>query len=155
MADTEHPRLAAADLDLPEPMQPVANYVPFVVVARHLFVAGQGPVEDGKIVCAGRLGAEVSLEEGYDAARLTGMNVLAQVSAALDGDFDRVVRVVKLGGFVNCTPDFVDHPKVINGASDLMVEVFGDAGRHARFAVGSTSLPFRTAVEVDGIFEIR
>ena len=154
MTDSLHPRIAAAQLSLPEPMRPVANYVPFVRAGHHLFIAGQGPVENGKIICAGRLGEDVSLDEGYTAARLTGMNILAQVGAALGGDFDRVVRVVKLGGFVNCTPDFVDHPKVIDGTSDLMVEVFGEAGRHVRFAVGSASLPFRTAVEVDAILEV-
>ena len=101
------------------------------------------------------VGADVSVETAVAAARLTGLNLLAQVMDALRGDLDRVAQVVKLGGFVQCGPDFTDHPKIINGASDLMVEVFGEAGRHARFAVGAPSLPFATSVEIDGIFEIR
>ena len=102
----------------------------------------------------GTVGDDLSLDDGYQAARLCGINLIAQMHVACDGDLDRIKQVVKLGGFVNATPDFKDHPKVINGASDLMAEVFGDAGKHARFAVGAVSLPLGVAVEVDGIFEI-
>jgi enamine deaminase RidA (YjgF/YER057c/UK114 family) len=155
MASPSHPRLEALGIVLPDPMPPAANYVPWTLAGNLLHIAGQGPVENGAIKCAGHVGAEVSLEAAVDAARLTGLNLLSQVMDALGGDLDRVTRVVKLGGFVQCTPDFVDMPKVINGASDLMVEVFGEAGRHARFAVGAPALPFSTSVEIDGIFEVR
>ena len=146
-------RLAELGLVLPEPVAPVANYVPFVVTGDLVFISGQvsiGP--DGLI--AGKLGEEVSLEQGIEAARACGVNLIAQLKTACDGDLDRVRRVVKLGGFVSCAPGFTDHPKVANGASDLMVEVFGDAGRHARAAVGAPSLPLNAAVEIDGVFEI-
>jgi len=155
MASMTHPRLEALGIVLPEPMPPAANYVPWARAGNLLHIAGQGPVENGAIKSTGHVGAEVSLQAAIDAARLTGLNLLSQVMDALDGDLDRVTRVVKLGGFVQCTPDFTDMPTVINGASDLMVEVFGDAGRHARFAVGAPALPFATSVEIDGIFEIR
>jgi enamine deaminase RidA (YjgF/YER057c/UK114 family) len=155
MASLSHPRLEALGIVLPDPMPPAANYVPWTLAGNLLHVAGQGPVENGAIKCTGHVGAEVSLEAAIEAARLTGLNLLSQVMDALDGQLDRVTRVVKLGGFVQCMPDFVDMPKVINGASDLMVEVFGEAGRHARFAVGAPALPFATSVEIDGIFEIR
>ena len=146
-------RLAEIGVVLPDPVAPVANYAPFVVSGNLVFISGQvsiGP--DGLI--AGRLGDNVSLEQGIEAARACGVNLIAQLKAACEGDLGRVRRVVKLGGFVNCTPDFADHPKVANGASDLMVDVFGDAGRHARAAVGAPSLPMNAAVEVDGVFEI-
>lgn len=146
-------RLAEIGVVLPEPVAPVANYVPFVVSGNLVFISGQvsiGP--DGLI--AGRLGDDVSLEQGIEAARACGVNLITQLKAACEGDLGRVRRVVKLGGFVNCTPDFADHPKVANGASDLMVDVFGDAGRHARAAVGAPSLPMNAAVEIDGVFEI-
>ncbi len=147
-------RLAELGIELPEAAAPAANYVPFVVTGDLVFVSGQIPMRDGKFVYTGRLGDDLSLEDGQQAARLVGLNIIAQVKAACDGDLDRVRRCVKLGGFVNCTSDFHQHPQVINGASDLMVEVFGDAGRHARFALGSNALPFNVAVEIDAIFEI-
>lgn len=146
-------RLRDLGITLPEPVAPVANYVPFVISGKTVFVSGQvsiGP--DGLI--GGKLGADVSLEQGINAARVCGINLIAQIKMACDGDLSRVKRVVKLGGFVNCTPDFTDQPKVVNGTSDLMVDVFGDAGRHARAAVGAPSLPLGAAVEVDGVFEI-
>ncbi len=147
-------RLAELGIVLPEAAAPAANYVPFVITGDLVFVSGQIPMRDGKFVYTGRLGNDLSLEDGQQAARLVGLNIIAQVKAACDGDLDRVRRCVKLGGFVNCTSDFHQHPQVINGASDLMVEVFGDAGRHARFALGSNALPFNVAVEIDAIFEI-
>jgi enamine deaminase RidA (YjgF/YER057c/UK114 family) len=155
MAPQTHPRLEALGIVLPNPMPPAANYVPWSISGNLLYVAGQGPVENGVIKCTGHLGADVSLETAVAAARLTGLNLLAQVMDALDGDLDRVVRVVKLGAFVQCTPEFIDQPTVVNGASDLLVEVFGEAGRHTRVNVGAPSLPFATSVEIDGIFEIR
>lgn len=140
-------------IELPEPLKPVANFVPVVQTGNLIFISGQvsaGP--SGRIV--GRLGDTMTLKDGYEAARYCGINLLAQCKAYL-GDLSRIERVVKLGGFVNATPDFVDIPKVINGCSDLMVEVLEDKGCHARFAVGAVSLPGGVAVEVGGIFEIR
>ncbi|MEM9668753.1 MAG: RidA family protein [Pseudomonadota bacterium] len=145
-------RLAALSIKLPAPMKAVANYVPFVRTGNQLFVSGQvsnGP--DGLVT--GRLGEDMDLEAGQAAARLCGINLIAQCAAALD-DLSRVKRVVKLGGFVNAHPDFTDLPQVINGCSDLMVDVFGEAGRHARSAVACPVLPLGVAVEVDGVFEV-
>lgn len=145
-------RLAALGIKLPPPMKAVANYVPFVRTGNQLFVSGQvsnGP--DGLVV--GRLGENMELADGQHAARLCGINLLAQCAAALE-DLSRVTRVVKLGGFVNAHPDFTDIPQVINGCSDLMVEIFGDAGRHARSAVACPVLPLGVAVEIDGVFEV-
>lgn len=147
-------RLQELGITLPTPAAPAANYVPYVRSGTLLFIAGQVPFgPDGKIAFTGKVGAGVSIEQGQQAARLCGINILAQVKAAI-GDLDKVVRCVKLGGFVNCPAEFGDHPKVVNGASDLMVEVFADKGRHARFAVGAPSLPFDCSVEVDAIFEV-
>ena len=147
-------RLAELGVSLPEAPAPAANYVPYVVTGDLLFVSGQisqGP--DGLI--KGRLGDEVGLEGGTEAARACAISLLAQVRAACDGDLDRLERVIKLTGFVNSTPDFVDQPKVINGASDFLAEALGDAGRHSRSAVGVASLPMGVAVEIEGIFRIR
>ncbi|NBC21126.1 MAG: RidA family protein [Alphaproteobacteria bacterium] len=149
---TPDQRLAELGITLPQPMPAVANYVPFVISGNQLFVSGQVSVEDGEII-RGRLGENMSLESGQAAARACGINLIAQVKAAL-GDLSRLARVVKLGGFVNAHPDFVEIPQVINGCSDLMVDVFGDAGRHARSAVACPVLPVGVAVEVDGVFEI-
>ncbi len=145
-------KLSALGITLPEPMAAVANYVPFVISGNQLFVSGQvsaGP--DGLV--KGRLGETMELQDGQAAARLCAINLIAQCKAAL-GDLSRVKRVVKLGGFVNAHADFEAIPQVINGCSDLMVDVFGDAGRHARSAVASPVLPLGVAVEVDGVFEI-
>jgi enamine deaminase RidA (YjgF/YER057c/UK114 family) len=147
-------RLAELGIDLPEPSAPAANYVPYVVSGNLVFVSGQLPVWNGDFRFIGKVGADFSLEEGIEAARLCGINLIAQARDAAGGDLDRIKRVVKLGGFVNAGPDFTDHPKVINGASDLMADVFGEAGKHARFAVGAVSLPLGVAVEVDGVFEL-
>jgi enamine deaminase RidA (YjgF/YER057c/UK114 family) len=147
-------RLAHLGIELPVPASPAGAYVPFVQVGALLIVSGQLPMRDGRIEHPGRVGAEITLDEGVAAARLCGLNLLAQARAACEGDLDRVRRVVRLGGFVAAGPGFIDHPKVLNGASELMVEVLGEAGRHARFAVGAASLPLGAAVEVEGIFEI-
>lgn len=147
-------RLAALKIELPTPAAPAANYVPTVIAGNLLFVAGQITIFNGEVRYLGKLGADVDVETGKQAARLCGLNIISQARNALGGSLDRIKRCVKVGGFVNCTPDFIDHPQVINGASDLMVEVFGDAGKHARFAVGAVSLPRGVAVEVDAIFEI-
>lgn len=146
-------RLAELGITLPEPMKAVANYVPFVLSGNQLFVSGQvsaGP--DGLV--KGRLGEDIDLDAGQAAARLCAINLIAQVKSAI-GDLSKMQRVVKLGGFVNCDPGFTEIPQVINGCSDLMVEIFGDAGRHARSAVSSPVLPLGVAVEIDGVFEVK
>ena len=145
-------KLSALGITLPEPMAAVANYVPFVISGNQLFVSGQVSAGPEGLV-KGRLGETMALEDGQAAARLCAINLIAQCKAAL-GDLSRVKRVVKLGGFVNAHADFEAIPQVINGCSDLMVDVFGDAGRHARSAVASPVLPLGVAVEVDGVFEI-
>jgi enamine deaminase RidA (YjgF/YER057c/UK114 family) len=147
-------RLKDMGIVLPQSVPPAANYVPWTRSGNLLFIAGQIPVKDGKDLHSGKLGERVSLEHGREAAKLCAINILAQVKAALDGDLDRVVRCLRLTGFVNATPEYTDHPQVINGASDFMVEVFGDAGRHARAAVGAGSLPRGVCVEIDAIFEV-
>jgi enamine deaminase RidA (YjgF/YER057c/UK114 family) len=146
-------KLAELGLVLPQPAAPVAAYAPVVVAGGLAHVSGQLPFVDGKLV-TGRLGEDVSLEQGVEAAQACGLMLLAQLKAAL-GSLDRVEQVVKLGGFVNSTGDFTDQPKVINGASKLMAAVFGDAGKHARSAVGVPVLPLGAAVEVDAIVAVR
>ncbi|MEZ5886813.1 MAG: RidA family protein [Paracoccaceae bacterium] len=147
-------RLAELGLELPDAPAPAANYVPFVQAGDLVFVSGQiSQSKEGLI--KGRLGADMDVAAGAAAARRCGLSILAQVRAACGGDLDRVVRVVKLTGFVNSTGDFTDQPKVINGCSDLMVEVFGDAGRHARAAVSAPALPLGVAVEIEAIVQVR
>lgn len=156
MAGQIDARLKELGITLPTPATPAANYVPFVQTGSLVFTAGQVTFNAaGKLEYIGKLGRELGIDEGYQAARLCAINVLAAVRAACGGDLDRVVRCVKLVGFVNSTPDFTDQPKVINGASDLIVSVFGDKGKHARSAVGMGSLPLGVATEVEGIFEIK
>ncbi len=146
-------RIQELGLILPAAAAPVANYVPFVQAGALLHVSGQLPFENGTVV-TGILGQDADIPAGQRAARLCALGLLAQAQAAL-GDLDRIVRLVRLGAFVAATPEFTDHPAVVNGASDLMVEVLGDAGRHARAAVGVSSLPRGAAVEIDAIFEVR
>ena len=154
MAATVEQRLLDMGVQLPKPAAPAANYVPFVITGNLVFVSGQVTMLNGELQYVGTVGDDLSVEDGYQAARICAINLLAQLKEACSGDLERVKRVVKLGGFVNCTADFTDQPKVINGASDLIAEAFGDAGKHARFAVGAPSLPLGVGVEVDGIFEI-
>jgi enamine deaminase RidA (YjgF/YER057c/UK114 family) len=153
MTGTVEKKLQELGIVLPTPAAPVANYVGFVRSGSVLVVSGQLCLDGGKLVATGKLGGGVSVEQGQLAARASAINVLAQVKAAL-GDLDKVVRVVRLGGFINSQPDFLDGPKVMNGASDLMVAVFGDKGRHARSTVGVAALPMDAAVEVEGMFEV-
>ena len=152
MTDRIDRTLRELGLELPQAAAPIAAYVPVVEAGGLLHVSGQLPFRDGKVV-TGRLGDGVSLEEGQDAAQRCALMVVAQVKAHI-GNLERVARVVKLGVFVNSTADFTDHPKVANGASELMVTLFGDAGRHARAAVGVAALPLGAAVEVDAIIEV-
>ena len=146
-------RLKELGIELPIPLQPLANYVPYRWSGSLLFVSGQVPVQNGTLPYLCKVGVDLSIEQGQAAARLCAINILAQVNAALNGNLDHVNACLKLGGFVNCAPDFSDQPTVINGASDFMVDVFGDKGRHARAAVGSNALPRNVAVEVDAIFD--
>lgn len=148
-------RLVALQIELPQPSKPGANYVPFVRVGDLIFLTGQLPQWNGERRFGGKLGREFTVEQGQQAARLCALNLLAQLRAALEDDLDRVVRCVRLGGFVNATPDFLFHARVINGASDLIVDLFGERGRHARTSVGVIGLPHDAAVEIEGIFEVR
>lgn len=155
MAGRIEARLRELKLELPQAAAPVANYVPAVRSGDLLFIAGQICQWQGERRFIGKLGRELGLEQGQEAARLCALNLLAQAKAALHGDLDRVLRCVRLGAFVNCTDDFTQQPQVANGASDLMVAIFDDAGRHARAAVGVNALPGGVAVEVDAVFEVR
>lgn len=154
MAGKIDTRLQELGIELPVAATPAANYIPFVISGRLIFVAGQITLLNGNIEYIGKIGADLTVDEGYQAARLCGLNLLAQAKAAAGGDLDNIARVVKLGGFVNSAPGFTNQPEVINGASDLMVDVFGDNGKHARFAVSAGDLPRGVAVEIDGIFEL-
>ena len=154
MAGMIESKLTELGLTLPALAAPIANYVGFVRTGDLLCVSGQLCLgADGKLVAKGKLGSEVSIEDGQKAARACAINLLAQIKAAV-GDLDRVVRVVRLGGFISSVPSFLDGPKVMNGASDLMVTVFGDKGRHARTTIGVAVLPLDAAVEVEGLFEV-
>ncbi|SMH59102.1 RidA family protein [Azospirillum agricola] len=147
-------RLAELGIELPQAAAPVAAYVAHTRSGNTLYISGQITVWNGERRFLGKVGQDFTVEQGKEAARLCALNILAQAKAALDGDLDRVTRVLKLGGFVNSGADFHDHPAVINGASELMQEVFGDAGRHARAAVGAPSLPGNVAVEVEAVLEV-
>jgi enamine deaminase RidA (YjgF/YER057c/UK114 family) len=153
MAGEIEARLKALSIALPEMASPVANYVSFLHLDRLLFVSGQLPMKDGTVAFTGKVGAGLDLASGQEAARLCAVNILAQAKAALR-DLDRIVQLLRLNGYVNAPSDFTEHPKVINGASDLMVEVLGNKGRHTRIAVGCASLPLDAAVEIDAIFAI-
>lgn len=146
--------LGKLGLRLPALRSPIANFAPYKIAGKLVYISGQIPVQDGQIAFVGKLGQEFSVEQGKDAARLCALHVLATIHQACDGDLDRVAQCIRLGGFINCTPDFANQPEVVNGASDLLVAVLGDRGRHARAAVGVNSLPRNVAVELDAIFEI-
>ncbi len=148
-------RIEKLGFTLPKVAPPAANYVPYVLSGHQLFISGQLPFLNGEQSHIGRLGDTMTLESGIEAAQFCALNILAQLDAAIGGDWKRLVRCVKLGGFVNSTPQFTAQPAVINGASDLIGEILGEAGRHARFAVSAASLPFGAAVEIDAIFEIK
>ncbi len=147
-------RLKNLGIEIPLPAVPVANYVGFVKTGNLVFTAGQVPLKDGKFQYQGIVGADVTVDDAIEAAKICAINIIAQVKAACDGDLDRVKRVVKLVGFVNGIPGFTDQPKVINGASDMMVAVFGEAGKHARSAVGAGSLPLNLSVEIEAVVEV-
>ncbi|HEX4112772.1 MAG TPA: RidA family protein [Stellaceae bacterium] len=148
-------RLAELTIELPDAMPPVANYIPALQTGDLMYIAGQICQWNGEVRFIGKCGRDFDHEQGRLAARLCGLNIIAQLRHALYGDLDRVVRCVRIGGFVNSTPDFTDQPLVVNGCSDLMVEVFGDPGKHARTSIGVAALPAGAAVEVEGIFQVR
>jgi len=147
-------KLQDLQIVLPAQPAPAANYVPYVRTGNLVYISGQITSWEGQLQYVGKVGRDFSLEEGAQAARVCALNILTQLKMACEGDLNRVERCVRLGGFVNCTDDFRDQPKVINGASDIMVAVFGDKGRHARAAVGVNALPLGVAVEVEALFEI-
>ena len=147
-------RLRERGIELPRVMAPVANYVPAVRTGNLVFLAGTGPVKPDGAFATGKVGKDVTVEEAYGHARLTGLMLLAMLRTAAGGSLDNVARAVKVLGMVNCGPEFTEHPKVINGCSDLFVEVFGDRGKHARSAVGMPSLPFNISVEIEAVFEV-
>jgi enamine deaminase RidA (YjgF/YER057c/UK114 family) len=146
--------LAKLGLSFPEPAIPVANFLPYQITGKLVYISGRISMQAGQVSFLGKLGKDLTVEQGQEAARVCALNVMAMIRHACGGDLDRVVRCIRLGGFVNSTPEFTDQPKVMNGASDLMVAVFGEEGRHARVAVGVNTLPLGVAVEVDAIFEI-
>jgi len=147
-------RLAELGIELPVPVGSAANYVPWVKTGNLVIISGQGAVRNGQMEYCGTVGASISIEDAIAAARLTAINLVSHLSGACDGDLDRVKRIVRLMGFVNCMPTFGEHPKVLDGASDLLVQVFGDRGRHARFVAGVTSLPFGMSVTIEATAEI-
>ena len=154
MAGRIDTQLKTLDIDLPSAPAPIGSYVPYVVTGNLVFISGQIPFKDRELTYVGKVGTELSVEDGQAAARQCALNLLAQLKEACGGDLDKVVRCVRVGGYVNATPQFTQHPVVMNGASDLMVAVFGEQGRHARFAVGAGELPAGAAVEVEAVFEI-
>jgi len=147
-------RLRVAGFTLPEPVAPVANYVPFVKTGSLVSISGQIPMQDGALACVGKVGDSVSIDDACAAARICALNIIAQAKIAAGGDLDSVRQIVKLGGFVNCVDGFGEQPQVINAASDLMVLAFGDRGRHSRSAVGTNALPLGVPVEIDALIDV-
>ena len=143
------------DLNIPEPPDAVANYIPFKIINNLMYVSGQAPLKEGQIIYKGKVGENITISDGIKAAELCCINIIAALKKGINNDWNQLDSFVKLGGFVNCKDNFVDHPKIINGASDLLVNIFGDKGRHTRFAVGSNSLPLDISVEIDAIIKLR
>ena len=143
------------DLIIPDIAIPLANYVPFKIIDNFVYISGQTPSKDGKIEYRGKIGSDLSEQEGIKAAELCCINIIAALKNAINSDWNRLDEFVKLGGFVNCNSDFINHPQIINGASNLLVKIFGEKGKHARFAVGSNSLPMNSSVEIDAIIKLR
>ena len=142
-------------IEIPDMPSPLANYVPYKVSNNVVYVSGQGPVKNGQLVFKGKVGEDITIDDGIKAAELCCINIIAALKKSINGDWNRLDNFLKLGGFVNCNNNFYDQPKIINGASDLLVNIFGDKGRHARFAVGSNSLPMNISVEIDAIIKIK
>ena len=142
-------------LNIPNLPKALANYVPFKIIGKTIYISGQAPVQNGELIYKGKVGSDISIEEGIEAAKLCVINIIAALKTGLEGDWDKLDSFVKLSGFVNCQDNFTDQPKIINGASDMLVEIFGDQGRHARVAVGSNALPLGIAVEIDAIVQLK
>jgi len=142
-------------LTIPDLAVPVANYVPFKIIDNMMYISGQAPVKEGELIYKGKVGTDISIEEGIEAAKLCCVNIIAALNRGIDGNWDRLENFVKVVGYVNCKDDFVDQPKIINGASDLLVNIFEDKGRHTRVAVGSNALPLGIAVEIDAIIKLK
>ena len=143
------------DLNIPDLAQPVANYVPYKIFDKILYVSGQAPSKEGSLIYIGKVGEEITEEDGVKAAELCCINIIAALKSAINSDWEKLEGFIKLGGFVNCNANFTNHPQIINGASNLLVKIFGEQGKHARFAVGSNSLPMNISVEIDAIIKIR
>ena len=142
------------DLNIPDMIAPIANYVPYKISEKSLYRSGQSPIKDGVMLYVGKVGSDLSEEEGIKAAELCCINIIASLKSAINNDWNRLDQFIKLGGFVNCNSDFTNQPKIINGASDLLIKIFGEQGKHSRFAVGSNSLPMNCSVEIDAIIKI-
>ena len=142
-------------LNIPDLPKALANYVPYKLIGKTIYISGQAPVQNGELIYKGKVGSDISIEEGVEAAKLCVINIIAALKTGLEGDWDKLDSFVKLTGFVNCQDNFTDQPKIINGASDMLVEIFGDQGRHARVAVGSNALPLGIAVEIDAIVQLK
>jgi len=142
-------------LNIPDLPKALANYVPFKIIGKSIYISGQAPVHNGELIYKGKVGSDISIEEGIEAAKLCVINIIAALKTGLEGDWDKLDSFVKLTGFVNCQDNFTDQPKIINGASDMLVEIFGNQGRHARVAVGSNALPLGIAVEIDAIVQLK
>ena len=142
-------------LNIPELPKALANYVPYKIVGKTIYISGQAPVKNGELIYKGKVGSDISVEDGIEAARLCVINIIAAVKTGLEGDWSKLDSFVKLTGYVNCQDTFTDQPKIINGASDMLVEIFGDQGRHSRVAVGSNALPLGIAVEIDAIVQLK
>ena len=142
-------------LNIPDLPKALANYVPYKIIGKTIYISGQAPVQNGELIYKGKVGSDISIEEGIEAAKLCVINIIAALKTGLEGDWDKLDSFVKLTGFVNCQDNFTDQPKIINGASDMLVEIFGDQGRHSRVAVGSNALPLDIAVEIDAIIQLK
>ena len=142
-------------LNIPDLPKALANYVPYKIIGKTIYISGQAPVQNGELIYKGKVGSDISIEEGIEAAKLCVINIIAALKTGLEGDWDKLDSFIKLTGFVNCQDNFTDQPKIINGASDMLVEIFGDQGRHARVAVGSNALPLGIAVEIDAIVQLK
>ncbi len=142
-------------LNIPDLPKALANYVPYKIIGKTIYISGQAPVQNGELIYKGKVGSDITVEDGIDAAKLCVINIIAAVKTGLDGDWDKLDSFVKLTGYVNCQDNFTDQPQVINGASDMLVDIFGEQGRHARVAVGSNALPLGIAVEIDAIVQLK
>ena len=142
-------------LILPEIVNPIANYIPCKIIEKTLYISGQGPIKDGKVIYKGKLGKDLTLEEGISAAKICCLNIISIIKYACNGNWDNFGEIIKIGGFVNCENDFYDQPKVINGVSDMLVQIFEEKGKHSRFAIGTNTLPLNIAVEVEAIVALK